>query len=50
VFGLLGLNGSGKTTTIKLMLGLLFPSSGTANVFRVAGRFAGSQTLGGIPS
>jgi len=33
IFGLLGLNGSGKTTTIKLILGLLFPTEGKISIF-----------------
>ncbi len=33
VFGLLGPNGSGKTTTILMLLGLTEPSSGTVSVF-----------------
>jgi len=33
VFGLLGENGSGKTTSIKLMMGALIPQEGTVRVF-----------------
>ncbi|MGI9035061.1 MAG: ABC transporter ATP-binding protein [Pyrinomonadaceae bacterium] len=32
IFGFLGGNGAGKTTTIKILMSLLFPTSGTARI------------------
>ncbi len=43
VFGLLGPNGSGKTTTIRMLCGLLEPSEGTAVVAGIDVRVAPEQ-------
>lgn len=50
VFGLLGPNGSGKTTTIKLLLGLLFPTGGEALVFgKAATDVSKNERIGYLP-
>jgi ABC-2 type transport system ATP-binding protein len=50
IFGLLGPNGSGKTTTIKLLLGLLFPTDGEAFVFgKPAADVTKNERIGYLP-
>src|ERR1019366_2084505 len=49
IFGFLGLNGSGKTTTVRLPLGLLEPTTGSAQVlgYDMCRTTAGGRTFGG---
>ncbi|HTF57643.1 MAG TPA: ABC transporter ATP-binding protein [Planctomycetota bacterium] len=50
IFGFIGPNGSGKTTTMKLLLGLLFPTSGSARVLgRAPTDVAAKARIGFLP-
>lgn len=50
VFGFLGPNGAGKSTTIKCLMGLLQPTSGTATIMgRAISDAAARQAVGYLP-
>jgi ABC-2 type transport system ATP-binding protein len=50
VFGFLGPNGAGKSTTLKLLLQLLYPTSGAARILgRPAGDVAVRRRIGFLP-
>jgi ABC-2 type transport system ATP-binding protein len=50
IFGFLGPNGAGKTTTLKLLMQLIFPSSGDAAILgRPVGDLATRHRIGYLP-
>jgi ABC-2 type transport system ATP-binding protein len=50
VFGFLGPNGAGKTTTLKLLMQLVFPTSGRAAIFgRPLGDLSVKRRIGYLP-
>ncbi len=50
IFGLVGPNGSGKTTTLKLLLGLIFPTRGNGEVLGLPlGNSEYKQRVGYLP-
>ena len=50
IFGFLGPNGAGKTTTLKLLMQLVFPTSGQAEILgRPVGDISVKQRIGYLP-
>src|SRR5947208_5520706 len=49
VFGFIGPNGSGKTTTLRMIVSIFYPDSGTVSVFGNNMRQARSSDIGYLP-
>ena len=49
IYGLLGPNGSGKTTTIRMMMGILLPDSGSVELFGGPPDFGRRSRVGYLP-
>lgn len=49
IYGLLGPNGSGKTTTIRMMMGILLPDGGAVELFGGPPDFARRSRVGYLP-
>ena len=49
VFGLLGPNGSGKTTTLRMIMGILLPDSGAVELLGGRPGVAGNDRVGYLP-
>jgi ABC-2 type transport system ATP-binding protein len=48
IFGFIGPNGAGKTTTIRTLLNLIFPTSGTAEIFGMDVATRGPEIKGSL--
>ena len=49
IYGFIGPNGSGKTTTLRMILGILYPNEGTIQVFGAERRRAADDRVSYLP-
>jgi ABC-2 type transport system ATP-binding protein len=49
IYGLLGPNGAGKTTTIRMMMRMMYPDSGTIEIFGGSLRLLNKDRIGYLP-
>ena len=49
IYGFIGPNGSGKTTTLRMIMNIFYPDSGTIRVFGQALHGAASERIGYLP-